>query len=235
MMYHIPTVKRSPRTSDAGNINLAYYILPGGTASNYLVHYSYGKSPDTDWYVNAYCVYPDGNVSNGVYGVTYSYGRSSPVTNGSINAWDVTSYGGSFVDGVYNSYGNCFSTLRTCTAPTTLGKSTLLVLSATTTSAMSAIPTELCSPDTEDDLSLHIAAWVISEAGEGNAGIVFNSINSYGFTRSPSTIEITFFNAWNILSSGNATTLSNFGNLNNSYGYILIHIRVYFLASITIL
>ena len=36
------------------------------------------------------------------------------------------------------------------------------------------------SPDTEDDLSLHIAAWVISEAGEGNVGIVFNSINSYG-------------------------------------------------------
>ena len=46
------------------------------------------------------------------------------------------------------------------------------------------IPTELCSPDTEDDLSLHITAWVISEAGEGNAGIVFNSINSYGKTLS---------------------------------------------------
>ena len=88
-------------------------------------------------------VYNDGDVSSDIWIVVDSYGRISPVTNGSINAWDVTSYGGSFVDGVYNSYGNCFSTLRMCTAPTTLGKSTLLVLSATTTSAMSAIPTAM--------------------------------------------------------------------------------------------
>ena len=111
MMYHIPTVKRSPRTSDAGNINLAYYILPGGTASNYLVHYSYGKSPDTDWYVNAYCVYPDGNVSNGVYGVTNSYGRSSPVTT--ISEFTQIVYPNGILNngsyGVDNSYG----TLRT--------------------------------------------------------------------------------------------------------------------------
>ena len=41
-----------------------------------------------DWYVNAYCAYPVGDVSNGVYGVTYSYGskhrrtRIVPITLG---------------------------------------------------------------------------------------------------------------------------------------------------------
>ena len=58
--------------------------------------------------------------------------------------------------------------------------------------------------------------------------------HSYGncfFFRSPGTIDITFYNAWNITSSGNATALNNFGNLNYSYGYILIHIRVFFLLT----
>lgn len=45
------------------------------------------SSPDTDWYVNAYCVYPVGDVSNGVYGVTYSYGTSP--NSGSLKEYDV--------------------------------------------------------------------------------------------------------------------------------------------------
>ena len=79
------------------------------------------RSPHTDVSNNSCLVHPSGDVivTYDGYFVDYSYGRvNSPVTNGSINAWDVTSYGGSFVDGVYNSYGNCFPLsgleLRSC-------------------------------------------------------------------------------------------------------------------------
>ena len=68
---------RSPRISDAGNTNLTYYVLPGGTASNYLVHYSYGKSPNTRFFADsAWYITSEGEPSMVTEGLYYdSYER----------------------------------------------------------------------------------------------------------------------------------------------------------------
>lgn len=88
-------------------------MLPGGTASNYLIHYSYGKSPYTDSSIVAYFVLQSGvvyDIRNGIYSVNDSYGRRSPITNDEGYAWDVRSDGliSSLYNVYYSSYGNCF-------------------------------------------------------------------------------------------------------------------------------
>lgn len=98
-------------------------MLPGGTASNYLIHYSYGKSPYTDSSIVAYFVLQSGvvyDLRNGIYSVNDSYGRRSPITNDEGYAWDVRSDGliSSLYNVYYSSYGNCFSALRTRTTAT---------------------------------------------------------------------------------------------------------------------
>lgn len=86
-------------------------MLPGGTASNYLIHYSYGKSPYTDSSIVAYFVLQSGvvyDLRNGIYSVNDSYGRRSPIIGDSMGALQVWANGmtlESYRNMVAGSYG----------------------------------------------------------------------------------------------------------------------------------
>ena len=48
-------------------------IETGITEYSYFTNLSYG-SPNTAYYYDAYCVYPDGVINGGIWGIDFSHG-----------------------------------------------------------------------------------------------------------------------------------------------------------------